>query len=73
MQRKSVYEKYSSLSEPAKEQFLKSSSRLTEKIYPGLSLWNEIEATEHNKLGDTIIIYEFGDVKFIYIENLDER
>ncbi|NQZ56246.1 MAG: GNAT family N-acetyltransferase [Lentisphaeraceae bacterium] len=61
-QKKSVYEKYSSLSEPAKEQFLISSCLLSVMIYPGLCLWNEIEATEHNKLGDTIIIYEFGEV-----------
>lgn len=53
---------YSTLGPQAREDFLAAARVLTDRLYPGLDLTNEIAATTRLGLGDTIIVEEGGEL-----------
>jgi GNAT superfamily N-acetyltransferase len=54
--------RFSALSEPQREEALRSCREVAETIYPGLDLTGEIEATRANDLGDTVLLEGAGGI-----------
>ncbi len=55
--------RYSQISPEQQKEYLSASQELTNKIYSGLDLHSEILAVENQKLGDTLFLWENGNLE----------
>ncbi|MGK7922365.1 MAG: GNAT family N-acetyltransferase [Trichodesmium sp.] len=54
--------RYSQISPEQQKEYLEASQKLTNNIYPGLDLQSEILAVENQRLGDTLFLWENGNL-----------
>ncbi len=55
--------RYSQISQKQQNKCLQASQELTNNIYPGLDLQSEILAVENQRLGDTLFLWENGNLQ----------
>ena len=55
--------RYSQISPEKQKKYLQASQELTNNIYPGLDLQSEILAVENQRLGDTLFLWENGNLE----------
>ena len=55
--------RYSQISPEKQKEYLQASQELTNNIYPGLDLQSEILAVANQRLGDTLFLWENGNLE----------